>query len=233
MRTSVPGVATGLAWTPVGGDILFIEATATPGAGRLILTGQLGDVMKGERAGRAQPSVENRAASDMASTRLVSEQDRHPRPRAGGRDAERRPERRGGDVHGARVAHDRTHRAQRHRDDRRNRSPRPRASGRRHIKEKIVAARPSRTEAHHVACTQPEGLRGYSRRGAAAIDVHMGSSGWMTRFPRRSGSERRRPKGSRPWTAWPCRRLRRFRAAAPSMLKDRRLLSPAFLRHAR
>ncbi|MBK1864938.1 endopeptidase La [Taklimakanibacter albus] len=46
MRTSVPGVATGLAWTPVGGDILFIEATRTPGNGRLVLTGQLGDVMK-------------------------------------------------------------------------------------------------------------------------------------------------------------------------------------------
>jgi ATP-dependent Lon protease len=46
MRTSVPGVATGLAWTPVGGDILFIEATRIPGSGRLILTGQLGDVMK-------------------------------------------------------------------------------------------------------------------------------------------------------------------------------------------
>ncbi|GAB3343399.1 endopeptidase La [Bordetella tumulicola] len=46
LRTSVPGVATGLAWTPVGGDILFIEASKTPGGGRLILTGQLGDVMK-------------------------------------------------------------------------------------------------------------------------------------------------------------------------------------------
>jgi len=46
MRVSLPGVATGLAWTPVGGDILFIEATRVPGAGRLILTGQLGDVMK-------------------------------------------------------------------------------------------------------------------------------------------------------------------------------------------
>ena len=46
MRTSVPGVATGLAWTPVGGDILFIEATRVPGTGKLILTGQLGDVMK-------------------------------------------------------------------------------------------------------------------------------------------------------------------------------------------
>jgi ATP-dependent Lon protease len=46
LRASVPGVATGLAWTPVGGDILFIEASKVPGSGRLILTGQLGDVMK-------------------------------------------------------------------------------------------------------------------------------------------------------------------------------------------
>lgn len=46
MRTSVPGVATGLAWTPAGGDILFIEATRVPGSGRLLLTGQLGEVMK-------------------------------------------------------------------------------------------------------------------------------------------------------------------------------------------
>jgi ATP-dependent Lon protease len=46
MRTSIPGVATGLAWTPVGGDILFIEAAKTPGRGRLTLTGQLGDVMR-------------------------------------------------------------------------------------------------------------------------------------------------------------------------------------------
>ena len=40
------GVATGLAWTPVGGDILFIEASKVPGSGKLILTGQLGEVMK-------------------------------------------------------------------------------------------------------------------------------------------------------------------------------------------
>jgi len=45
-RTSRPGVATGLAWTPVGGDVLFIEATAMPGSGKLQITGQLGDVMK-------------------------------------------------------------------------------------------------------------------------------------------------------------------------------------------
>ncbi len=46
LRTGLPGVATGLAWTPVGGDILFIEASKVPGSGKLILTGQLGDVMK-------------------------------------------------------------------------------------------------------------------------------------------------------------------------------------------
>ena len=45
-RTAQPGVATGLAWTPVGGDVLFIEATAFPGSGVLTITGQLGDVMK-------------------------------------------------------------------------------------------------------------------------------------------------------------------------------------------
>ncbi len=62
MRTSVPGVATGLAWTPVGGDILFIEATRLPGSGKLILTGQLGDVMK-ESAQAALSIVKNGAAT--------------------------------------------------------------------------------------------------------------------------------------------------------------------------
>jgi ATP-dependent Lon protease len=46
LRTCVPGVATGLAWTPVGGDILFIAAARVPGKDNLVLTGQLGDVMK-------------------------------------------------------------------------------------------------------------------------------------------------------------------------------------------
>jgi len=45
-RTGMPGVVTGLAWTPVGGDILFVEATRMPGKRTLTLTGQLGDVMK-------------------------------------------------------------------------------------------------------------------------------------------------------------------------------------------
>jgi ATP-dependent Lon protease len=61
MRTSIPGVATGLAWTPVGGDILFIEASRTPGRGSLILTGQLGEVMR-ESVQAALTLVKSRAA---------------------------------------------------------------------------------------------------------------------------------------------------------------------------
>ena len=62
LRTCVPGVATGLAWTPVGGDILFIEATRFPGSGKLILTGQLGEVMR-ESAQAALSLIKSRADS--------------------------------------------------------------------------------------------------------------------------------------------------------------------------
>lgn len=76
MRTSVPGVATGLAWTPVGGDILFIEATRTPGSGRLILTGQLGDVMK-ESAQAALSIVKNKAGAMGIEPALFEKSDIH------------------------------------------------------------------------------------------------------------------------------------------------------------
>ena len=61
-RTSEPGVATGLAWTPVGGDVLFVEAIAYPGDGKLQITGQLGDVMK-ESAAAALSYVKSSTAS--------------------------------------------------------------------------------------------------------------------------------------------------------------------------
>ncbi|WP_135470262.1 endopeptidase La [Crenalkalicoccus roseus] len=76
MRTSVPGVATGLAWTPVGGDILFIEATRTPGGGKLILTGQLGDVMR-ESAQAALSLVKNRAEALGIDPALFEKSDIH------------------------------------------------------------------------------------------------------------------------------------------------------------
>jgi len=62
LRTGLAGVATGLAWTPVGGDILFVEASRTSGDGKLILTGQLGEVMK-ESAQAALTLVKTHAGS--------------------------------------------------------------------------------------------------------------------------------------------------------------------------
>jgi len=76
MRTSVPGVATGLAWTPTGGDILFIEASRAPGKGRLILTGQLGDVMK-ESAQAALSLIKSRCAELELDPELFEHNDIH------------------------------------------------------------------------------------------------------------------------------------------------------------
>ncbi|MEO0973458.1 MAG: S16 family serine protease, partial [Pseudomonadota bacterium] len=76
LRTSVPGVATGLAWTPVGGDLLFIEASKVPGSGKLILTGQLGDVMR-ESAQAAVSLVKSRLAQFGAPANALEDQDIH------------------------------------------------------------------------------------------------------------------------------------------------------------
>jgi ATP-dependent Lon protease len=75
-RVSLPGVATGLAWTPVGGDILFIEATRTPGGGRLVLTGQLGDVMK-ESAQAALSLLKTRSVEMGIAPELFEKSDIH------------------------------------------------------------------------------------------------------------------------------------------------------------
>jgi ATP-dependent Lon protease len=75
-RTSVPGVATGLAWTPYGGQILFIEVTGMPGIGNTILTGQLGDVMR-ESAMAAMSLLKARSASLAIKPEFFREQDVH------------------------------------------------------------------------------------------------------------------------------------------------------------
>ena len=82
MRTSVPGVATGLAWTPVGGDILFIEATRIPGDGHLILTGQLGEVMR-ESAQAALSLVKARASELGLDPAMFAKSDIHVHVPAG------------------------------------------------------------------------------------------------------------------------------------------------------
>ncbi len=82
LRTSIPGVATGLAWTPVGGDILFIEATRIPGKGGLILTGQLGDVMR-ESAQAALTLVKSRASQLGIDQAVFEKSDIHVHVPAG------------------------------------------------------------------------------------------------------------------------------------------------------
>ncbi len=76
MRVNVAGVATGLAWTPVGGDILFVEATRIPGRGKLILTGQLGEVMR-ESAQAALTLVKARASEIGIDPHLFENSDVH------------------------------------------------------------------------------------------------------------------------------------------------------------
>lgn len=75
-RTSVPGVATGLAYTPVGGEILFIEATRMPGKGGIMLTGQIGDVMK-ESATAAFSLIRSRATALGIDPKLLADSDIH------------------------------------------------------------------------------------------------------------------------------------------------------------
>jgi ATP-dependent Lon protease len=82
MGKTIPGVATGLAWTPVGGDILFIEAARMPGAGKLILTGQLGEVMK-ESAQAALSLVKARAERLGVAPELIEKSDIHVHVPAG------------------------------------------------------------------------------------------------------------------------------------------------------
>jgi ATP-dependent Lon protease len=82
MGSGVPGVATGLAWTPVGGDILFIEATRMPGSGKLILTGQLGEVMK-ESAQAALSLVKARSTQLGIEAGVLEKSDIHVHVPAG------------------------------------------------------------------------------------------------------------------------------------------------------
>jgi ATP-dependent Lon protease len=76
LRTSTPGVSTGLGWTPVGGDILFIEATNMPGTGKVSLTGQLGDVMK-ESAQAAISYIRSRGGQWGIEAREFRKKDLH------------------------------------------------------------------------------------------------------------------------------------------------------------
>ena len=98
LRTSTPGVATGLAYTPVGGEVLFVESTLIPGSGKLILTGQLGDVMKesaqaaysvlksqamGSNGKGKQRGIWGELAAALGDSETVAKQDLHVHVPAG------------------------------------------------------------------------------------------------------------------------------------------------------
>jgi ATP-dependent Lon protease len=82
-RPAIPGVATGLAWTPVGGDVLFVETSRMHGKGRVEITGQLGDVMK-ESARTALSYLRSHADELQLDPTLLDEQDVHIHVPAGG-----------------------------------------------------------------------------------------------------------------------------------------------------
>jgi ATP-dependent Lon protease len=162
-RTSEPGVCTGLAWTAVGGDILFIEATKMPGKGKLTLTGQLGDVMK-ESVTAALSVVRSRAAAlGLDPGNFLENVDLHVHVPAGSV-PEGRPVGRRHDVHRADLAADRRADPPRRRDDRRDHAARQRAADRRRQGEAPGRA-PRRHQAGHHPRPQREGSGRRPRRG--------------------------------------------------------------------
>ena len=139
---SDPGVATGLAVTAVGGDVLFIEATAYPGKGGLTITGQLGEVMQ-ESAQAAHSWVRSHAEQLGLAPELVRRA-RRPHPRPGRRGAEGRPVGRDHDGDRDRLARPRRAGRRGRRHDRRDHAHRPGAADRRRPRE--GARRPARRD---------------------------------------------------------------------------------------
>ena len=167
----LPGVATGLAVTPVGGDILFIEATRMKGKGEFTLTGQLGDVMR-ESARIAHSYVRSKAAElgvDPGDIRRVG----RAHPRAGGCHAQGRPVRGGGHDHGNRQP---VHRPPRPRGDRHDRGGDPPWSGPAYRGREDEGARRAPRGAHHrdPAAAQRKGFGGRPRGCQEPHDLRAG-----------------------------------------------------------
>ncbi|MCZ7586530.1 MAG: endopeptidase La [Deltaproteobacteria bacterium] len=200
-RTSIAGVATGMAWTPTGGDILFIEASMMKGKGNLILTGQLGDVMQ-ESAKAALSYIRSKAGGVQHRPGRVPEL-RHPRAHPGGRDFQGRPVRghhaaggAGEPAHGTQGQPGRGH-------DRRGHAARPRAAGRRH-QGKNPRGEARGHQENPVARTQQKRPGGNSRSAARGRGVplhrqHRGRAEIRARSPAHvagAGSETTRAAGT-------------------------------------
>ena len=191
-RTSDPGVATGLAWTPVGGDILFIEATAMPGTRPRHGHGAAG--RRDERVGAGGPELRARPRPRARRRRRVLPEERHPHPRTGRSDPQGRAVGRGDDGDGDLLAGHRHADQQRGGDDRRDHAHRPGPAHRRPQGEGV--GRAARRHPHrHPADAQPGRPRGRAREPARRHDLRA-------RRSRRTGvgggdgpDDRRPPRG--------------------------------------
>ena len=194
-RTEVPGVATGLAWTAVGGDMLFIEATKMTGKGGMTLTGQLGDVMKeSAQAALELPAEQGRRPGHQSQ---LPREDGHP-PALPGR---RHPQGRalGGrhHPHRAHLAAHRHPRPGRHGHDRRGHAARAGAAGGRHQGEGARRA-PGRHQARHPPGARPQGPARTSRSRRRRTSSSSSSPAWTRCWPTPW-----RPTPSRPRRTWP------------------------------
>ena len=164
-RTKEPGVAIGLAWTPAGGEVLFVEASRMAGTGSLTLTGQLGDVMK-ESARAALSWLRTHAKEYGIDPGLLQERG-DARPRAVGRHSQGRAVGRRDDGDGNGVAVDGAAGARRPRDDGRNHSFGPRPADRRRQGE--GPGRPPRRDSrgHSAEAERKERGRGSDARAAS------------------------------------------------------------------
>ena len=222
-RATIPGVATGLAWTPVGGDILFVEASVTPGKGRLTLTGQLGDVMK--ESAQAAMSLVKAKQKELGLERERAGEPRHPCPCPGGRDPQGRTLGRRHHVRGADLGPDRPPGPPRSRHDRRDQPARPGHArgrhqgegagrhGRRHQDRDAPGPQQARLRGHPRGSAQGSGVR-LARDGRAGADPCAGGEGGGGRHrlallvPKESEPQRHRDTEragltrSNPATAW-------------------------------
>ena len=163
-RTKDPGVAVGLAWTPAGGEVLFVEASRMQGGGSLTLTGHLGDVMK--ESARTALSWFRANAAALRRRPIVLQGLGDSPPCAVGRGAEGRSVGRRHDGVRAGVGADRPPRPRRHRHDRRDLAVGPRVAGRRR-QGKGARGAPPRHHRADPAAAEREERQGRPDRGPA------------------------------------------------------------------
>jgi ATP-dependent Lon protease len=179
-RTQVPGVAIGLAWTPTGGDILFIEATKMKGNKGFITTGQLGEVMR--ESAQAALSYVRSKARELGIDEDAIAQSGHPPPRACRRHPQGRPLGGRGHGHGPGLSPERRAGAQRVGDDRRDHPARPSIAGGGH-QRKGAGGASRRAEDGVLAAAQCERFRRTARSRAQRDDSSSSSTEWSRSLP--------------------------------------------------